>query len=189
MQQLVEKERSFTPLTVTVLESSKSQLMVLATKVFSSNWCHSYMMMVAGATTREKYLYPNRNRTISFRSRLGCAKSCPTLCDPMGCSLPGSSVHGVLQARILGWIAISSSRGSFWPRDQICVFCIGRRLLLPLSHLGSRRSLLPLSKTKMVPFIEGIIEKVSYFGDLATETKQLYPSSQAKLNFNTPMVP
>ena len=60
---------------------------------------------------------------------------------------------------------------------------------MPLSHLGSPRSLLPLSKTKMAPFIKGIIEKVSYFGDLATETKQLYPSSQAKLNFNTPMVP
>ena len=44
-----------------------------------------------------------------------CAKSlqsCLTLCDPMDCSLPGSSVHGVLQARILEWVAISSSRKS-----------------------------------------------------------------------------
>ena len=50
-----------------------------------------------------------------------CAKSlqsCLTLCDPMDCSLPGSSVHGVLQARILEWVAISSSRESSWPRDQ-----------------------------------------------------------------------
>ena len=37
---------------------------------------------------------------------------CPILCDPNGCSLPGSSVHGILQARILEWVAISSSRGS-----------------------------------------------------------------------------
>ena len=40
-----------------------------------------------------------------------CAQSCLTLCDPMDCSLPGSSVHGILPARILEWVAISSSRG------------------------------------------------------------------------------
>ena len=39
-------------------------------------------------------------------------QSCLTLCDPMDCSPPGSSVHGILQARILGWVAISSSTGS-----------------------------------------------------------------------------
>ena len=43
---------------------------------------------------------------------------CPPLCDPMDCSLPGSSVHGVLQARILEWVDIPSSRGSSQPRDQ-----------------------------------------------------------------------
>ena len=41
----------------------------------------------------------------------------PTLCDPVDCSLPGSSVHGILQARILEWAAIPFSRGSFQPRD------------------------------------------------------------------------
>ena len=46
------------------------------------------------------------------------AQSCPTLCDPMDCSLPGSSVHGIFQARILEWVAISFSRGSSWPRDR-----------------------------------------------------------------------
>ena len=45
-------------------------------------------------------------------------QSCPTLCDPIDYSPPGSSVHGILLARILEWIAISSSRGSFQPRDQ-----------------------------------------------------------------------
>ena len=47
-----------------------------------------------------------------------CAQLCPTLCNPMDCSLPGSSVHGISQARILEWVAISSSRGSSWPRDR-----------------------------------------------------------------------
>ena len=45
------------------------------------------------------------------------SQSCPTLFDPMDCSLPGSSVHGILQARTLEGIAIAISRGSSWPRD------------------------------------------------------------------------
>ena len=45
-------------------------------------------------------------------------QSCLTLCHLMDCSPPGSFAHGILQARILEWIAISSSRGSSWSRDQ-----------------------------------------------------------------------
>ena len=56
-------------------------------------------------------------------------KPCPTLCDPMDCSPPGSSVHGIAQARILEWVAISLSRGSSWPRDRTHVSCIGRWIL------------------------------------------------------------
>ena len=46
------------------------------------------------------------------------AQSCLTLCDPMDCSLPGSSVHGILQARILEWVTISSSEGLPDPRIE-----------------------------------------------------------------------
>ena len=49
------------------------------------------------------------------------AQSCLTLCDSMDCSPPGSSVHGILQARILEWVAMPSSRGSYQPRDQTLV--------------------------------------------------------------------
>ena len=56
------------------------------------------------------------------------AQSCPTLCDPMDCSLPGSSVHGIFQARILECVAISFSRGSSRPRDQTWVSHIAGRL-------------------------------------------------------------
>ena len=45
-------------------------------------------------------------------------QSCPTLCDPVDYSLPGFSVHGTLQARIVEWVAMPSSRGSSQPRDQ-----------------------------------------------------------------------
>ena len=52
------------------------------------------------------------------------AQSCLTLCDPMDCSWPDSSVHGILQARILEWVAMPSSRGSSQPRDWTHVSCI-----------------------------------------------------------------
>ena len=55
------------------------------------------------------------------------AQSCPTLCDPMDCSPPGSSIHGVLQAIILEWVAISFSRGSSQPKDRNQVACIAGR--------------------------------------------------------------
>ena len=54
-----------------------------------------------------------------------------TLCNLMDCSLSGSSVHGILQARILEWVAMPSSGGSSQPRDQTrvsYVYCIGRRV-------------------------------------------------------------
>ena len=49
------------------------------------------------------------------------AQSCLTLCNPMDCSLPGSAVHGIFQAIVLEWVAISFSKGSSWPRDRTCV--------------------------------------------------------------------
>ena len=55
-------------------------------------------------------------------------QSCSTLCDPMDCSLPGSSVHGILQARILEWVAMISSRGSSPPRDVTQVSHITDRI-------------------------------------------------------------
>ena len=66
--------------------------------------------------------------TVVKESESEVAQSCPTLCDPMDCSLSGSSVHGIFQARVLEWIAISFSRGSSRPRNQTRVSLIaGRR--------------------------------------------------------------
>ena len=56
-------------------------------------------------------------------SEMKAAQSCATLCNSMDCSLPGSSVHGILQARILEWVAIPFSRESSKPRDQTQVSC------------------------------------------------------------------
>ena len=55
------------------------------------------------------------------------AQLCRTLFDPMDCIPPGSSVHEILQARILEWVAVPFSRGSSQPRDQIQVSCIAGR--------------------------------------------------------------
>ena len=62
---------------------------------------------------------------------------CSIPCDPMDCSPPGSSVHWILQARILEWVAMPSSRGSFQPRDLVHISWVGRWILYPLDHLGS----------------------------------------------------
>ena len=66
-----------------------------------------------------------------------CILSCVWLCDPKDSGPPCSSVHGVFQARILQWLAISCSKGSFQPRDRTCVSCrslIGRWILYPLGN-------------------------------------------------------
>ena len=61
------------------------------------------------------------------KERVLVAQSCPTFWDPMDCSPPDSSVHGILQARILEWVVIFFSRGSSWPRDRTQVSCIAGR--------------------------------------------------------------
>ena len=57
------------------------------------------------------------------------AKSYPTLCDPMDCSMPGSFVHGISQGRTPEWVAISFSRGSSQPRNQTHISCTGSWIL------------------------------------------------------------
>ena len=74
-----------------------------------------------------------------------CAQSCLTLWAPKNSSPPGSLVHGIIQARILEWVAICSSRGSSVPRDPTwisCGFCIGRQILYHWegSHIDTKRS-------------------------------------------------
>ena len=82
---------------------------------------------------------------VKLLEKYTCAHSVVfTLCNPMDCSRPGSFVHGILQARILEWAAISYSRGSSQPRDRTCVFCVscaGKVDSLPMCHQGS-----PLAK-------------------------------------------
>ena len=61
---------------------------------------------------------------MKVKSESEVSQSCRTLCNPMDCSPPGSSVHGILQARVLEWVAIPFSKGSSQPSNQTQVSCI-----------------------------------------------------------------
>ena len=89
-------------------------------------------------------------------------QSCPTLCDPMGCSLPGFSIHGISQARILEWLASSFTRGSSQPRNWTRGSCIGRQISLPLSHQGSPRGLKKINESKKEKNGEASNQNLSY---------------------------
>ena len=91
-------------------------------------------------------------------------KLCPTLCDPMDCSLPGSSVHGVSQERILKWVALSFSRGSSWFRDWTCLSCIGK---WTAELTGKPFSPVNLFKKSKFAFI--IIKEITDFYNLMAE--------------------
>ena len=71
------------------------------------------------------------------RSESEVSQSCPTLCDPMDCSLPGSSIHGIFQTTVLEWVALSFVRGSSQPRGWTQVSCIASRRFYRLSHQRS----------------------------------------------------
>ena len=89
--------------------------------------------------TKEDTQEANKQIKIYLIALYSVTQSCPTLCNPIDYSPPGSSVHGVFQARIPEWVAISFSRESSRSRDRTYiswVSCIGRQILLPLCHLG-----------------------------------------------------
>ena len=91
-----------------------------------------YSVMVSNFPTYARLVnYKTIAVNAIFESESEVAQSCLTLCNPMDCSPPGSSLHGILQARLLEWVAISFSRVSSQPRDRTQVSRIaGRRFNL-----------------------------------------------------------
>ena len=90
------------------------------------------------------------------------AQACPTLCNPMDCSPPGSSIHGILQAWIQEWVAISLSRGSSQPRNQSWVSCFAGGCLLP-----------ELLGRPMLDFLGGLIYESARLGILLLSVLQI----------------
>ena len=90
-----------------------------------------YSSWVAKSQTRLRdfHCQEGRGQGATFKgityscTRAQSPQSSPSLCDPLDCSPPDSSVHGILQARILEWVAMSSSRGSSQPKDRTRVSC------------------------------------------------------------------
>ena len=102
------------------------------------------------------------------------ATSCLTFCNPMGYSLPNSSVHGISQARILVWVAISFSTGSSWLRDGTHVSCIGRQILYCWASMEAPLGKVTYYKKIQLPLLLNLYsQRVSWF---VTSPPQLYLS-------------
>ena len=104
-------------------------------RVFSSTtvWKYQFWEAQPFLWEAQPFLWPNSHIhtwllekpvVLCKKVKMLVAQSCPTLCIPMDCSLPGSSIQGILPARILEWVAIPFSRGSSWPRNWTGVSCI-----------------------------------------------------------------
>ena len=92
-----------------------------------------------------QFLKPLLTQTVFLlECRCLITKSCLTLCDPMDCSPPGSSVHGIFQVRLLEWVALLSSKGSSWPRDRVHLSCVEDSS--SLGNLGSPDTSVSVSK-------------------------------------------
>ena len=90
-------------------------------------------------------------------------QSCPTLCDPMDCSPPGSSVHGILQARILEWVAISFSRGSSQPKELTQVSCTADRFLTISATREASSIFVAKTKRKIMTILHLYLYVCAYF--------------------------
>ena len=108
-------------------------------------------------------------------------QSGPALNDPMNCSLPGSSVHGILQARILEWVAIPFSRGSSWSRDQTCATCIGGQIIYHWATREARAYPWPFPKSREAALLFHFITQESWDEALNSHSKHMpEPRSEPK---------
>ena len=92
-----------------------------------SPWGHKEAKLSSTPAFSRGLFFSGHIWDISSESESEVVQLCLTLRDPMDCSLPGSSIHGIFQARVLEWVAISFSRGSSQPRDRTQVSLIAGR--------------------------------------------------------------
>ena len=93
----------------------------------TTQWFNIFTDYTPFKVIMKHWLYSLCCTVFSYSLKVLVVPSCLTLCNSMDCSLPGSPVLGILQARILEWVAISFSRGSSQPRDQTRISCIAGR--------------------------------------------------------------
>ena len=104
-------------------------------QLFATPWTIAHQAPLSMEFSRQEY-WSRLPRPSHIYVCVLVTQSCPTLCDPMDCNLPGSSVHGILQTRILEWVAIYFSRRFSWPRNLLH----GRQIVYQLSYKGSPNS-------------------------------------------------
>ena len=107
----------------------------ISNKVLLYNTGNYILYLVINIIEKNIYIYRS-HFAIHQKVKVLIAQLCSTLCNPMDCSPPGS-VHGILQSRILEWVAIPFSKGFSQPRDGTLVSCIAGQFFYCLSHLGS----------------------------------------------------
>ena len=118
-------------------------------------------------------------KTLESESESEVVQSCPTLSDPTDCSPPGSSLHGILQAKVLEWGAISFSRGSSWPRDWTLVSCIPGRHF----NLWATNGIILINNYLKCKWLECPNRKTKT-GQMDTKTRPLYMLSTRHPSWN-----
>ena len=148
------------------------QVVVCAGKFSFKNVSRTSLILLSwwwqGRQQSQKYKYRHYHHAVCSVAQL-----CPTLCDPMDCSPPGSSVHGISQASMLEWVTISSSRGSSQPRDRTHVSCIGRWILY---HWSIEEAPLPPTPTPPKAIFNLYKEGSFFFFFFLVERVPLHPS-------------
>ena len=112
---------------VSIWQSKRAGLVWVSKSDCLQGWPSSVFPPFFSSSQLSKSAAPEGHLGISSSCLRECVlvtQSCLTLCDPMDCSPPGFCVHGILQARILEWIAMPCSRGSSQPKDQTLISCI-----------------------------------------------------------------
>ena len=99
-------------------------------KVYTLGWRMNEWAYILWLCVQTDVCYISTWYKRQYESESEVAQPCPTLCDPTDVILPGSEIHGIFQARILEWAAISFSRGSSQPRDRTRVSCVADRRLI-----------------------------------------------------------
>ena len=101
----------------------------------SCRMCHNHILKYCSSELCCLLAHAIKRKCVRMHAQ--SLQSSPTLWDPMDCGPPGSSIQEVLQARILAWVAMISSWGSSWPRNQTCVSCIAGRFFTHWTTWGA----------------------------------------------------
>ena len=111
-----DKGRSLESSVMLASHFNSSETWLTGTKFRNGNVCLAGLLWGLSEVT----IHEGRNMILAHAAAAKSLQSCPTLCNPMDCSLPGFSVHGILQARTLEWVAIFFSNVWKWSHSVVC---------------------------------------------------------------------